>query len=487
VKKQILGLGKDAMIYGIGSVVRQSFGLITLPLFTAYLSPEEYGVLAMLGLLSMVAQPVLSLGMSAAMGPCYFEGDDPDKKSTAVWTTCVINALSGSALIVFAWHFSLPLTQLILLPSDYAPLVSLSLTGCALTIMVTPLVQRVQFERHACLYVTITFGATLGGILISVVTVVFIGMGVKGMVVGQLAGNTAIFVAFLLDGLKNTKVAVSVPMMKELLRQGLPLVPSFGFLFILMHANKYLLQWCVGLDAVGIYSIGYNLGMTISMVTSGIATAWYPFFMTYMERQADARHIFGRILTYYVFSVGTLCDLYFVVAKPVVLLLTTGSFHRADVVVGFVALAYFSQTLFNFFLPGLYFNHEVKYVSVVQAVAAVFSLPFNYFLISRFAYLGAAIGLAVGSILMASLMFAWNSLNRSRYPLIDYDWTRISRFIIMSASCVIFYVYLPETNLAGEIIKSLSLSAALWAGVLLLLSPQERSILFSRFIELERP
>lgn len=77
MKQQILNLGKDSLIYGVGSVVTRFIGLLTLPIFTAYLTPEEYGVLAMLGLLTMVAQPVFSLGLAAAMGPSYFRSDCP--------------------------------------------------------------------------------------------------------------------------------------------------------------------------------------------------------------------------------------------------------------------------------------------------------------------------------------------------------------------------------------------------------------------------
>ena len=48
-------------------------GLIMLPLFTSYLSPTEFGILAMLALLTMVVQPIFSLGLTVAMGANYFE------------------------------------------------------------------------------------------------------------------------------------------------------------------------------------------------------------------------------------------------------------------------------------------------------------------------------------------------------------------------------------------------------------------------------
>ena len=346
MKQQILSLGKDSLIYGVGSVIIRFTGLLLLPLFTAYLSPEEFGVLAMLVMLSMIAQPLFSLGLGAAIGPSYFDGDNPDIKAKAIWTAFAIHCVTASSLVIVGWSLPVGLGRLVMLPSEHALLVSVSLTSCALTILATALTQRVQFEKQARLYVVITAITAVAAILVSVVTVVYLEWGVFGVMVGQLAGNVISFIAFLQIALKATRPSFSLATAKELLRLGLPLVPGFVFLFILMQANRYILEQHAGLVAVGIYSIGFNLGTAITIATSGIATAWYPFFMSYMEKQAEVRVIFGRIFTYYVFTIGFLCLLFFLAAKPVIILLTQEEFYDAAEVVGFVALAHFFQTAF---------------------------------------------------------------------------------------------------------------------------------------------
>jgi O-antigen/teichoic acid export membrane protein len=478
MKQQIISLGKDSMIYGVGSVITRFIGLFTLPLFTAYLKPKEYGVLAMLALLTMVAQPVFRLGLSAAMGPSYFERNNPLNKSKAVWTVFALNIVSSTLLVSIAWLFPVTLGQLVRLPAEYSPLVKLTLTGCALTIMVTSFTQRVQFERQAKLYVTATLATALTAILVSVITVVFLGWGVKGMVIGQLTGNTVTFLAFLLIGLKGTKPAVSARMARELLRQGLPLVPGFAFLFILMNCNKYILEWQAGLGAVGIYSIGFNLGTAISIVTGGIASAWFPFFMTYLERQSEARVIFGRVLTYYVFGVGIICLLFFLLAKPAVLLLTKETFYDSYVVVGWVAFAYFLQTFFSFFLPGIHFNREIGYVSFVQGLAALLSLPINYFLIVNLGVLGAAIGLAASNLLMTSLMYGWNYLHRTAYPVIKYEWGRIGLFAVIFVAILIVDKIVTTNSIIYDISKAVVLLIIALCLTFMLLSSSERNFVY---------
>lgn len=474
MKQQILNLGKDSLIYGIGSVVTRFIGLITLPLFTAYLTPEEYGVLAMLALLTMVAQPVFSLGLAAAMGPSYFSSDSPLNKSKAVWTVFAINTVSAMVLVAVAWLFPEMLGQLVRLPAEYSSLIGLSLTGCALTILVTSFTQRVQFERQAKLYVAATLATALAAILISIVTVVFLGWGVEGMVIGQFAGNATTFFAFFLIGFKKTKPSISLIMTKELLRQGCPLIPSFAFLFILMHSNKYILEVLVGIDAVGVYSVGFNMGMAISVITGGVVSAWYPFFMSYINRQTEAGPVFSRIFTYYVFGAGFICILFFLIAKPVIIILTDNNFHDAYIVVGLVAAANYFQTIFNLFLPGLYYNKEIKYVSVIQFLSVLLSVPVTYFCILSFGILGAGIGLVIGNLLMAGILHLWNIVNKSRYPVVLYEWKRILQFILYAVLIVIANSIVSYTTLASEILKSMLFGSLALIGIILLLNRDER-------------
>jgi O-antigen/teichoic acid export membrane protein len=126
MKEALLALSKDSIIYGVGSVITRFIGLATLPLFTTYITPAEYGILAVLALLAMFVQPIFSLGLSAAMGLSYFEKDDLTAKSTVVWSMFVINLVSASLLILLAWTQPTFLAGVVALPDHYSHLISVS-------------------------------------------------------------------------------------------------------------------------------------------------------------------------------------------------------------------------------------------------------------------------------------------------------------------------------------------------------------------------
>ncbi len=426
MNKLLLKLRKTTAIYGVGTAVNRFIALLLLPLFTKYLTPVDYGVLAMLALLSMVVQPIFSLGISAAMGPVYFENDRLVHKSVVTWSAFFLLLASVFLLLTIAWSMPGMLSRAIMQSNEYALLVSCSLTGCAFTILVNPFILRIQFEERAAAFVIITLTGSLVSILASVCAVVVFNYGVTGMVVSQAIGQVFSFILFGLVAVKDIRPGYSLTVMKELLNLGLPFMPSFAFLFVILQGNRYILQSIEGLGQVGIYSIGFNIGMAMSIAISGYTQAWYPFFMKFTNNVEEASDIIGAVFRCYVTVFGILVILFFVLAGPVVQLLTEQKFHDAYKIVGFSALAQYMVGIFSTLTPGAYYKKEIKFISMCQGFAALLSVPINLFFISQWGLLGAGIGLAVSTSLLPISQWLWNEYRKEDYVAITYYVNRIS-------------------------------------------------------------
>ena len=89
-------LARGSLIYGIGSVFQRFLGLLLLPFFTRVLSPQEYGVMALLGLVTVAVVGLFNLGTGSSMGVLYFEREDIGDRHKVIWST---------ALLLAAWDF----------------------------------------------------------------------------------------------------------------------------------------------------------------------------------------------------------------------------------------------------------------------------------------------------------------------------------------------------------------------------------------------
>lgn len=429
MREELARLSKSTLIYGVGGVLNRFISFLFLPVFTSYLSPADYGISSILGLLTFVATSVFSLGLGAGIGPSYFEGNNREQKERTIWTAFVL--LIASALIlgafglVFASHLSIVAFQ----TPQYGYLVTLTLLSTALNILTIPFTLRLQFEGWAAKFVTLTAVSTLSSISVSLFMVVILQRGIQGLIEGGLIVQVVNLFLFLAPTAPGLKFRLSRTLGKELLRLGVPLVPSFAFLFVLQQGNKYILQWFRGLDEVGIYAVGFNFGMVMNLVVSAFQNAWYPYFMSFMDKPDEGRRLFGRIFTYYVFGFGALSLLFYLAARPVVMLMTQPAFHEAYKVVGLSATAQFLIGVFSLLLPGVFFAKEVRYISGVQGIAAVASLALNLLLVPAFGLQGAGIALALGLLTMAVLQHCWN-LRRGYLP-VQYEWLRVGLFALV--------------------------------------------------------
>ena len=409
----------------MGSVLTRFFWLITLPFFTNYLTPYDFGIVAMISLIGMVAQPIFSLGLSASMGPSYFESDTNAQKAKTVWTAVVISTISSIALLLIAWTFPGFLSFIASIPSAYEYLLSLSLIAIALTNISSCFSLQLQFQNKALSFVFVSVLTSATSLSVSFYLIVINGYGVEGIIYGQLSGSIINILILSFMSVKISKPAFDKKIGRELLKLGLPMVPSFALLFILMHGNKYILEWHSGLDAVGVYSIGFNLGIAMSIVTSGIAQAWYPFFMGYMNKQTEAKKVFGEVFSIYVTLVGAISLLFFVFAWPVVWLFTETSFQNSYFIVGMISCSYFFIGIYQQILPSMYFKREIAAQSLIQLTTVIVSLPITYLAIIWFGLFGAGLSIAFSHIMLVVMTILWNWYRRKDYLQIQYEYKPI--------------------------------------------------------------
>ena len=478
MSQQLARLVKTTVIYGLGQVLIRFISLLLLPLFTTYLTPTEYGISAVLGLLAVVLAPIFSIGLGTAIGTVYFHPDDPERRNKTIWTAFAILGLSGLLLGLLGIAFGRGISELALQTPDYQWLVTMSVWCISLATAATPLQLYLQLEERAISYAVITVVVALFSIALSISLVVVLRQGIWGLVEANLVSQALAFVLFLLLAARRLKPRLDLSLGQTLVRTGVPLIPGFAFLFIILQANKYLLQWFDGLDALGVYSIGFNIGMVMNLVVVAFTTAWTPYFLAFSDRQDEARRLFGKIFTYYVFAFGALNLIFYFAAKPLVMLMTDPDFHNAFVVVGPSATSQFLLGVFSLLLPAMYFAQEVPFVTGIQAAATVVAALANLLLIPPFGIAGAAAALAIGALALVVAQLVWNLKRRRDYFGIAYEWNRVLKFALIALLYIVPFVWNRSLPLQGEALLSAAAALTLPSVLYLLLSRTERDAIW---------
>lgn len=481
---EIKRLGANVLTYGVGQVLMRVVTLLLLPVFTRYLSPVEYGVTSILGILNYALVPLFSIGLGAGMGPCYFESTSPERRRATIYSAAAILLTSCAVLTIAALFFAPQLSVLAFKTAKYSAVVRITIAGSCCTILATPFMQYLQFEERARLYVALTLSGTASTIIASVICVVGLRRGVAGMAEANTAGQLASLLLFAGPFLFGARASAGPTraLVRELLRLGGALLPAFGFQFVLQQSNKYVLQRMMGLGPVGIYTIGWTLGMGMSILVAAFGNAWYAYFMRFINDREAAAPIFSRLTTAYIFIFGSASAMFYIFARTVVLLMTQSPYADAYRVVGFSATAQFFAGLTLMLLPGLYFEKKVQYQTLVQCLAAAVGIALNVAFIRLWGGFGAGVALALSHVVLAATQQACNRWKTGFR--VTYDVRRITMFFAMYTILAGIATLPRNFPLPLEIAISLA-AAALWsAGIHRLLDHQERAVVFELFTRL---
>ena len=469
-------LSRSTFVYGVGGALAQAITVALLPIYTRYLTPTEYGVTGILALLSFFVEPIFSFGFGTSIVICYFERRDRRWRASTIWTAVTTLAVSGVILCLAGWSFRHSISLTLLETADFGGEVAVCLFATCFLLIAMPPALYLQFEDRAERYVMIKGLIAIVSVVASVILIVVLRRGVMGWVEAMLVSQVFGCFLFLANGPRTT-VRPRLAIAKSLLRFGLPMVPAFLSLLVLLQANRYFLERFEGLAAVGVYTVGFTLGSALAVAVGAFQKAWPAFFMRYKERPGEAHKLFGRVLTYYVIAFGTLNMLFFIAAKPAVMMLATAEFHDAYRVVGFAAMAYFMLGAYAIFLPAVYFAKQVGVSSLVQAVAAVVAIGLNFLIIPPHGVFGAGVTLALGLTVMVGLQYGWNYLKRRRYLVVEYEWKRLGIFAVLYLVVSIITLRDRQLSLLIEMGAALILTALVIGAGLSILNRSERATL----------
>ncbi len=429
MSKNITRLGRETIVYGVGQVLTKLISFLLLPLFTAYLSPSDYGVISILSLISLLAAPVFGLGIGMSAGVVYFENDSPERRNSTIWTAFLLLFVSGGifvgASILFSRQINLIIFDNISDQTEYFIFLTVLATLFS-NILAQPFALRLQFEQKSKLFVAMTTIATLVTIGATIFAVVYLRAGVTGYLIAGLAGSATTFLLYFFAAIPSLRFTMDGKVARELLQIGAPSIPAFAFLFITQNSGRYFLEKYNGLADLGIYTVGNNFGMVISVAITAFTTAWFPYFNSFISKQEEAKEAFGRSLTYYFVGAGSLSVMFFIFAKPVVSLMTQAPFHGAYQVVGFTALGHFMVGVFSIVVAGAYFAKKVYVINFSQSAAALTCIVLNILLIPVLGIIGTAVAFFTANLVLCVFQLGVNV--NLRFLEVRYEWKRIGKF-----------------------------------------------------------
>jgi O-antigen/teichoic acid export membrane protein len=466
VLARLKSLSRNLAIYGVGDVATSLVSLLLLPVYTRYLSPTDYGIIAMLLTVEAVTKVVFRWGVDTAFMRLYYDATDQAGRQRLASTIFFFLLVVNGALLVAGIGGSGWLSTRLFGTSREGMLIALVVANTFVANFYFIPFQVMRIDERSRQFVALVFGRSASTLVVRLVLVIWAGMGVTGVVVADVV-VTAVFTAVLARWFAPLiRPVFSRALAREALGFGLPRIPHAIAQQVISLADRYFLNAYATLRDVGLYSIGASFGLALKLFLSAFEYAWTPFFLGVM-REPDARQIYSTVSTYVlavlVFIVAALCA----TAPDLVALTTTAQFHQAAAVTPWIALGVMFQGVYLVGSIGLIITRRTTRYPIATGLAAAVSLLANWYLIPRHGLLGAAWANACAYLTLAAVTVGFSY---RLYP-IPYEWGRLSRIALAGAAAYATGSRLVPASLsalAGLTLRPVAVAAVYGAGLLLM-------------------
>mgnify|MGYP001260932081 CR=1 FL=1 len=407
-------LGKHVLGYIPSNLIPALTAFGAVYCYTRLLSPEDYGHFALalnsMTLLNAVFFTWLQTSLPRLMPEAVREGKAAQLRATTYAAFIGMSAVMVLCALLFIGTMPLgSLTQVAWLA------VPLALARAFLNM-------NQAFHRSALnfrAYNLIECGQAVLGFGIGLALVYFLQLGNLGATSGMIIGMACMALVDLKQ-LRNLAVDnFSLPMLRTIMKFGLPLTLSYGFAFIISTSDRFMIEYFQGAGAVGIYAAGFTLMDRIAtIIFMMVALPAFPLTIYKLEHEG---HEAARDQTY----ANGVAMLALALPACVGLILTNAQLGTVFIGESFRAgaLQIMPWIACSAILNGMathYFDHAFHLAKkpylllFTQGPAALFNLAANLYLIPKYGYMGAVYANVASYIVLLTLSIV---VGRRAFPV----------------------------------------------------------------------
>lgn len=405
-----------AGVYLFSNILNGVIPFLLLPILTRYLSPSEYGEVAMFQTLLGALGAFVGITFAGAAGRKYYDNDISQSKLAEFIGSCIQLVLMFSVIVLSIFFlFQNKLSEWVGIESKYI-LWAVFVSSCAVIIRIR--LGQWQVKKQAFKYGMLQISQSLFNTLLSLLLVVTLLKGAEGRIDAQIIMSLVFVVValFLLKRDNLLKVFIwRKDYLAEALRFGVPLIPHIAGAFLLTSVDRFVINKEIGLAEAGIYMVAVQLTASIGIIFDAVNKAYVPWL--YERLKADQHKEKQRIvkLTYawfFLIILGVMLS--FVIGPPIVILIAGEQYAEAGKVVGWLVLGQGFQGMYHMFTSYIFFSKRTGLLSLASISSGVLNLILLILLVRNFGLEGAAIAFAIS--MGVRLLLTW-WIAHKRHPM----------------------------------------------------------------------
>lgn len=435
-------LVKNTIIIFIGKFCTQFITLLLLPLYTHFLSTEDYGYIDLIQTYLTFFIPLILLKIDAGIFRFLIDARKSEEEKNKIITNGIF--IMFVELIISTILFAIAVK---IFSIKYSILIVMNLISLSVLTFLLQIVRGIGKNKQY------SFSSIIAAIVTIVLNLIFlVGFHKNGkyVLIASLISNIICTIYLLIANkiLKNVKIKyIDKKLIKDLLKYSIPMIPNELSWWIVHVSDRTIISYALGVAANGIYSVSCKFSNILSSIFNIFNLSWQESAALHIN-DTDKDEFFSNVINkvfnlFICFCIGILACLPFVFE-----LLIKDSYREAYKYVPILLLANIFSVLIGL-IGSIYVAKKMtKEVAKTTMIAAIMNLTIDIALIKVIGIYAAAISTLVSYMLLAIYRY----IDVQKYVKVKIPIKNIVVNSIIFILVVVLYLY---NNIALNVINLL--------------------------------
>lgn len=419
---------KNTIIIAIGKFSTQIVSFLLLPLYTTYLSTEQYGIYDFIVTIAIFLTPIIGLTLEESMFRFLIDAkDNVEKKSiisqTFLYTivSCIVFSIIG-VIILFFCDFE---GKILVIPYFIIHI----LNGIFNALM--------RGMGEIRLFSITNFLSSVIAIVLNIIFVVYLKIGISGLLLSIIISNIIVLVYIYIRLQLYRYISIKhidMRLMKEMIKYSIPLIPNNISWNIINLSDRLIITSVLGSSANGVYAVSNKFPTIINTVYNYFSIAWKEN-ASVVIKEKNSEQYFSYIyvnIRKILFS----ATIVLIIMMPFVFnLLVNQNYYEAYYYIPILIFSIYFSNLASF-LGGIFIAYkDTKTIGATTIFSAVVNIVINIALI-KFIGLYAA---AISSLVSTFSLYCYRIIKVNKYANLEKNKNMLLYTVIIIFSCIAYY------------------------------------------------
>lgn len=386
---------KKFLSFSLGSVGAILLSIITLPILTRLISPDEFGIATIFMNIGLILSILVLGGYDQAFVRFYYENNNFNLLKKAL----LLSLINLVIVILIIWILKEPIENIISKDGSFAVLLILYVISLVI-FRYSNLILRM--EQKAKSFALVEISRKLLDFIFVVGLFVLIIPNHYSLIIGYgLSLLAASFISLSLSfsfwrnkGNKERKLSS-----KEFMNFSWPLLYSNLLTVLFQTTDKIILSKWDTPHAVGVYSGNFKLIAFMNIIQHTFTLFWTPVYLEKYKREKDSVVFFGKITRWLMVTL-LLVSILIILFKDFLVLFLGDEYRQNTEILGPLVLMPLFLTLSEATMIGINIKNKTKYHLYISALVLGFFLMLVAILVPLFKINGMAFSVGLSYLLL---------------------------------------------------------------------------------------